>query len=293
MSINIPGLRVEEFTVPDEPKYRLNWSIYGETKTGKSTFGLSGTAGDGGGPIIVFDLDRRLEYVVQKHMDDKTILLHKINFPVVDPVSRKKDETVIKEANAQWDKFLELYDMALKSSQAKGGVRRIIIDTSTELFDLRLMAEFGRLMGINPRDRGGANAEYVEIMRRAEKYDASVIWLHHSKDEWENYVDENGKEKSKTTGRVILDGFRKSNTVAQIAARTSFNDKEKDPRKRFQVTIIRCGINSALNNKTFTSMEWAVYDDGGDVNDPPMIDYGPLAYISSLAVPETTPEDWL
>jgi hypothetical protein len=289
MTTKIPGLEKSKFEPPAEPRHRLNWTMFGDTKTGKSSFPL---IGEGGGPVVIFDLDRRLEYVVEQY-PGKEVLLYKVKFPKVDPMSRKKDEQVMKEANAAWDEFLTQYDMALQSSLVKGGVRRISIDTATELFDLRVMAEFGRLMGINPRDRGGANAEFVDIMRRPEKYDASVVWLHHCKDEWKNTVDENGREKSYTTGNVVLDGFKGAKRTTQILAQTNFNDGARDPRKQFEITIIRCGVNSKLNGQKFTSMDWAVYDDMADREDPPIVNYGPLAYISSLAVPSTSPEDWI
>lgn len=289
--LTIPGLEKGTFDTLDEPKNRLNWSVYGDTKTGKSSFPASGAEN----PVAVFDLDKRLERVdaLEELKKRDLLALFKVNFPKVDPMSRKADATVQKAANAEWDRFLTHYDMTLQSSQKAGGIRRISIDTATELFDLRLMAEFGRLMGINPRDRGGANAEFTEVMRRPERYDATVVWLHHAKDEWKNITDDNGKEKSITTGNVVLDGFNKANRVAQVVAKTMYNDKERDPRKRFEVHIIRCGVNSLLNGTKFTSLDWAVYDDDADKEDPPVMNYGPLAYISSLIVPTTAPEDWL
>jgi hypothetical protein len=290
MTTKIPGLEKGSFIVPPTAKYRLNWSIFGETKTGKSSFALTGAQN----PVVLFDLDKRIEGVeaIDRLKEQDLLAVYPVNFPKVDPMSRRMDEAVKKAANVEWDKWLEHYDMCLKSSEIEGGVRRIVIDTATELFDLRLMAEFGRLMGINPRDRGGANAEFMDVMRRPEKYNASVVWLHHAKDEWKTIVDDQGKEKSMTTGNIKLDGFNKANSTVQVIAKTSYNDKEKDPRKRFEVYIVRCGVNSKLNNSKFTSMDWAVYEDERDKEGIPIINYGPLAYISSLIFPDTTLDDW-
>jgi hypothetical protein len=289
-NISIPGLEKGQFEHLPEAKNRLNWSLYGETKTGKSSFPASGAES----PVAIFDLDRRLERVAAIEALDAAGLLARfpVKFPDVDPMSRKADEKVRTAANTEWDRFLTHYKMTLVSSGMKGGISRVSIDTATELFDLRLMAEFGRLMGINPRDRGGANAEMVEIMRMPEHFDASVIWLHHSKEEWKNTTDEQGREKSMTTGNIILDGFKKANSVVQIVAKTSYNDTVRDPRKRFEVTVVRCGINAMLNGKKFTSVDWATYDEDADKEDPPIVNYGPLAWISHLAVPGTEPEDW-
>lgn len=287
---SIPGLERARLSEPPTVKNRLNWSIYGETKSGKTTFALEGAES----PIGYCDLDKRCEGVEAfETVKNRGILAYyPVEFPKVDPMSRKADESVRRLANTEWDKWLETYDLLLKSSQLKGGVKRIVPDTATELFDLRLMAEFGRLMGINPRDRGGANAEFIEVMRRFEHYDANVIWLHHAKEEWKNSVDDQGREKSMTTGNYILDGFKKANSVVQVVAKTVYNDKERDPRKRFEVHVIRCGVNSKLNNTKFTSMDWAVYEDERDKESPPIINYGPLAYISSLIRPDSSPEDW-
>lgn len=284
----IPGLEKGAFERLATPKTRLNWSVFGDTKTGKTSLAMSGIER----PVVLFDLDKRLERVKAVEQADEAgkLAVFNIKFPKVDPMSRQMDKQVQKDANSEWDRFLKHYDMALESSMQTGGAGRVVIDTATELFDLRLMAEFGRLMGIQPRERGGANAEFTEVMRRVEHYDANVIWLHHAKDEWKNITDANGKEKSITTGNVVLDGFNKANRIAQVVVRTSYNDTVKDPRKRFEVTVLRCGVNSQLNGSKFTSLDWCVWDD--DDIEEPMIEYGPVAYISSLAVPTTDPGEW-
>ena len=282
-TVKIPGLETGKFEPPPAAKNRMSWCGFGETKTGKTSFGLSA-----GGPLVVVDIDRRLERVIDPFAEQKDIVVYRVDMPKVDPVSRKKDELVLKQAGEMWDKFLTHYDLALKSSMLPGGVRNIVIDTGTELFDLRLMAEFGRLMGINPRDRGGANAEFMEVIRRYEQYNASTIWLHHSKAEWKNVMDERGNEKGTTTGRQIVDGFNRVNSIVQNVVQTSFNDTAKDPRKRFEVTVLRCGVNSKINNLKVTSMDWAIWDE--DDKETPIANYGPFAYLSSLAVPGTEPE---
>lgn len=293
MSTNIPGLEGTDFKDPAAPKQRLVWSVYGDTKTGKSSFALWGPE-----PVVVADMDKRLEIVINDFISGKTtgapkiIKTMDIQLPKVDAASRKLDSAVQKQAELIWDRFLNNYDKALKSSMLSGGVRTIAIDTGTELLDLRLMAEFGRLLGINPRDRGGANAEFTEIMRRGESYNANVVWLHHVKDEWKTVVDDNGKEKSMTTGNVVLDGFNKANRIVQVVAKTNYNDAVKDPRKKFEVQIVRCGVNAMVNGMKFTSADWAVWDES-DKDAPPVINYGPFAFINSVIFPETTPEDWM
>lgn len=293
----IPGLEKTDFGELPPPQLRLVWSVYGETKTGKSSFALSGPD-----PIAIADTDRRLERVAQAfetgqalNGKPKTLTRMAVALPKVDPVSRKRDEVARSAAEKEWDRFLRNYDAALQSSQKKGGVRTISIDTGTELFDLRLMAEFGRLNGIPPRERGGANAEFIEVMRRGEQYSANVVWLHHSKEEWRNSKKTNSRgeevEDSAPTGKYILDGFKKANSIVQVVAQTHYDDAARDPRKRFVVEIKRCGVNGMLNNMKFTSLDWAVWDEEDKTT--PIINYGPLPYISSLAVPESSPDDWM
>lgn len=290
MATKIPGLDGPEFIDPPEPKLRLSWSLWGETKTGKSTFGLWGPA-----PLITFDIDHRIERVIDDFIDGtttgepKTIQVVRLDMPECDPVSRKKDEGALKVASQQWDKFLTAYDKALKSSMVKGGVRTIVIDTGTDLFDIRLLSEFGKLLGIQPWERGGANADFIEIMRRGEKYNANTVWLHYGKDEWKTQKTEKG-EVSAPTGGYVLDGFKKANSAVQIVARTNYNERARDPRERFEVILVRCGVgNSKMNGAKFTSLNWAVW---GDDKNTPIINYGPLAYISSQIITGTDPQDW-
>lgn len=291
MSTKIPGLEGAEFADPGEPKLRLSWSLWGETKTGKSSFGLWSPD-----PSVIFNIDHRIERVIDDFIDgtttgnQKVIKEVRLDMPECDPVSRKKDDAALKAASVQWDKFLTAYDKALKSSMVDGGVRSVVVDTGTDLFDIRLLSEFGKLLGIQPWERGGANADFIEIMRRGEKYNANTIWLHYGKEEWKTQKTERG-EVSAPTGGYILDGFKKANSAVQIVARTNYVE-HKDPRKRFEVQLVRCGVgDSRLNGAKFTSMDWAVWDEAD--KETPILNYGPYAYISSQIIKGTEPEDWL
>lgn len=298
----MPGINSTPFTAHAAPPHRVILSGMGETKTGKSSFVMWGPD-----PVLMFDLDRRLERVIEGFRDgtltnDSPRVVEAITLKLPKPPGerfftvskdlRDKDETERKAAEKLWNTFVTNYKGALDQSlKAPDGrpFRTIGIDTLTELQELRLLAEFGRLIGFRQRERGGANADIVELIRMADEYETNVVWLHQMKDE---YAKTKKQELDKATGQMtmvddsdktgkrVIKGYDKTPYITQAHLNFAFDDK----KKRFQIEVERCGVNADLNRRVFTAADWGTPDDGFVV--------GPFASIAS-EMTKTDVSEWL
>lgn len=274
--VDVPGLEQSDFEYPAlKTRQRVIYSIQGATKSGKSTFPFWGPS-----PIAVFDFDCRLEDVVQKAMlgklpgiPPKEIVYIPFKMPEVDIRSKKEDATAKRQGMEALEKFLRNFKKALESSLKPGGVRTISVDTATELMDVRLCAEFGRLVGIQPRDRGGLNQDMRAWMRSGENYNANVVWVHHVKDEWLKYTKSDGSEDSGKTGKLVLDGYNKADQCVQV------NLESICKGEKFFVKVLSSGLEPKTNGQTYGEKDWG--------------DDGPFAYISQLQKPKSSIGDWL
>lgn len=245
----IPG---SKFGAPIRKQNRWIVLGYGDTKCGKSSFFLN--APD---PIVVFDLDRRLEGVVDPFLDaGKIIEVLTLDLPRVKPLGKKgkidenEDAKVAAEARPVWDLIMEQYQLALEAS-LEGKVKTIIFDTHTEMVGLRLLKEFGRSSKIDPKDRGGLNADFAEIIRRSRNYPANVAHICHEKEEWKN---------NSPTGKMMPDGWNKLARAVDTVLRFDL-DRDND----VNITVERHGFGLVRNGEVFT--------EDGDWGDTPSFPY--------------------
>lgn len=295
----IPGLGkvAARLTQPPVPQQRLICSIEGHTKTRKSSFGLWGP-----GPVAVVDTDHRLEHVIvpdgkggwQFPLTGNVVVPHYVQLPPLDPMSRKKDDAAMKMAAAEWDKYVEFYAVFLESSLTPGGIRTVLMDDITEAYDLRLIAEFGRLQAIQQRDRGGANFDFVKLIDMGKDYRANVVWAAKVKEEWVT-IDEidpqtnQKKPKSMASGNWIPDGYKRLRQTVQVAFRAQVNDRVPQQinspgvglvpnPKRYEIEVIASGLNGETNGRRYSAADWG--------------EYGPFAWAAHEQIADTIPEEW-
>jgi hypothetical protein len=276
----IPGLEGTEFETPPNEELKVVYSLEGEPKTGKSTYPFFGP-----GPQAVLDIDDRLDGVVNKWLRGefeghpaKRIDRLPLALPKVDLKSRATDQSVLRQAEAEWRRFLDHFRKVGKSSRVPGGVRVLSIDNATGVRNLRLMAEFGRLSSIPQTARGQANLEMGALMRESRKFGCSVVWIHELKNEYGmvKTVDDQGNTVNKRdqTGNRILDGYDKTHYCVDVMLRTGWDGR----KKLFTVQVIQSGLNAKTNGKVYTEEDWD--------------ELGPFAFISSLQRPRTNPLEW-
>jgi hypothetical protein len=119
----------------------------------------------------------------------------------------------------------------------------VMCDTGTEAWELLRLASFGKLTQVMPHHYSKPNAEFRDLVR--EGFDATnVVWLHKMKDEYENYLDGKGQEKSRKTGGKSAKMMNDIPFLVECNVQTGRNDL--DTGCEFYATILDCRKNMEL-----------------------------------------------
>jgi hypothetical protein len=247
---------------------RIIMALSGHKGHGKSHFAFTAP-----GPIGYFNLDMGEEGVIQKFCDKKKIYPLLIPLPATsndegDGTDQAAKEAMVraikKEASTVWNKFIKAYYTAL----AEGEIRTIIIDTSSELWELLRLARFGRASNVEHLYTP-VNAEFKGLFQAAVKaVGTNVIFLHRYKEEW---------IKKNFTGNYIPAWFKGTPFGMQIVAHMRRIDPEEGEsgNAQFNVWIQDCRLNADLIGKTLPG---------------PLCNFPTLA---QMALPQTKAEDWV
>ena len=117
-------------------------------------------------------------------------------------------------------------------AQKDNGIRTVVADTASEIWELLRLARFGKLSQVMPMHYGPVNAEYKELLRKAANSDKNVILLHRMKSE---YVDE------KRTGKYERTGFGETGHIVQANLRCY-----RDSDNEWHVMVRDCRQNALL-----------------------------------------------
>ncbi len=217
---------------------RLIVSIEGEEKTGKDHFAF--TAPD---PIGVQSFDDGLEGVVEKFVNGlataggiaipkKQILVKEYRLPPNLAAEPNFDYTSV------WAAFVKDYRALLAA-----GVRTVIWDTATELWELLRMLRFGKLAQVQPHNYGPVNGEYVGLLREAYNAHSNLILLHSTRAEYVN---------DKATGKKERAGFNATGFKVQVNLKTFRVDSEEG--SEFSIKVLDCRQNGQLNGMLYEGM---------------------------------------
>ena len=233
-------------------KKRLIVSVQGQEKSGKTHFSLTAP-----GPIAYFGMDIGEEGVVDKFLDSgKEIYSADAQIKVPNTIVMTKGGPTL-DAEKAWEKM----KVALVTALSNGGVRTVVVDTATEMWELIRLARFGKLTQVMPMQYGPVNAEMRGLLRAAFESDKNVILIHKVKAEYVN---------DKRTGRMERAGFSDTGYIVQVNLRTYYDGEAGE----FGVEVINARQNMRLCGD--------LYD--GDICTFPMI--------ATMVLEDTSLEDW-
>ncbi len=202
-------------------------------KKGKTHFGLTMP-----GPICVFDMDRGLEGVIDKFVDQKDI-------QVVDyrgMVTLAKGQKATKDLfQPRWEKFNEDYLRALEAPLDV--VRSILLDTGTELWEYARLGVLGKLTQVPPLFYPEVNQQFRKVVDLALDHDKNLIITHKMKKEYKRGSGEEAKDS--WTGRYERSGFSEIGNLAQVILRHG-RRKEDGVVGDFFVEVLECRQNPSI-----------------------------------------------
>lgn len=254
----------DRFKLPGEVTPFHILSIQARAKHGKTDF-----AARAPGTIGFQSWDFGTDGVVQKHMDDKTILVaeYQLDLDVtadaamqaaarsgkadeLREIARQESEKQsAKIRKSAWEPFIKDYQGLLDEPS----VRTIVWDTATETNEVLRLTNFGKLEKNPQIAYGPINAELKALVRKAAERRKNLILLHQMSEEYS----ESGDGKSMATGRYK----RKGNNAIEylvhsfVEIRKTMDKKTKEPR--WEMEILEARFNPAASGKILTNPDWA------------------------------------
>lgn len=238
--------------VPDyedivEAPQRIVAASAAQQKRGKTTFGFSMPK-----PLAYLQLDANYEHALKRARaatKGKDAIRHLRYF--ADP------RADIKGANlAVWERLVRDFEYCVENFKS------VMVDTTSELLDVRKLAEFGRNTQILQIYYGGFYADLRWMVKHALDHDANVLFMHRMKKEYVN---------DSWSGGYELEGWR-----GIIYETQCFITHDRDQSGNFVTTIEDCGQDAALNGMTLSSED--------DEND--------FAHLATRIFRDSDLEDW-
>lgn len=256
------------FQLAPEPPQQHMVLAFSSTGAGKSTFSL-----DAPGPIAYCDIDYRALHAIKRAREGGKVVFHK-SIDSVRKASSLTEEQVKAAARKSFDAFVKAAEWACVQHE-KGNVATLVQDTGSEIYQLNMFAVFGRTDKIMKRDHGIPRHEFRSLTKMIRQSGLHLVMLCHEKEAYKNDA---------PTGRMTWAGFEDMGADVDTAVRLEMVNKkfpgEADKRTRFEMTVVKAGVNALMFNETYTSDDWEA------------VGMGPFSYLSLQTFEDSTPQDW-
>jgi len=261
------GIGGSDFTVLSAPRKQCVALIYGEVKSGKTTF-VTRYCPD---PVAFINFDQRSDYAVTEALRmGRKILYVGVNY-AADDITNLDHAKAKQLGQAAIAKTLRNLKWAVAESK-KGNIKTICLDTGTEYDEILKLAVRGTLetvQGDFGRSKNMMNEQWKRIFDIARGGNAHLIILARMQEVWVGNA---------PTGRFTARGNDQMEILADWSGHIRVKRKRKDPPK-FELEIVRSGVNIAEMGNIYTEDEWAELG-------------GPFAYACVNQYPDSELGDW-
>lgn len=232
MSVDRQKLKRTTFVpATDEARRRLIVCVQGLEKKGKTHFAL--TAPD---PIAFMSLDVGTEGVVEKfingeHAAKEIYISTYRNFIKRNLKGEVDTVATTNGAEREWSKFMKDYEIALGM-----GVRTVIVDTASEMWELLRLSAFGKLDQVPSFMYGPVNGTFRELVRMAYDSDTNLMLLHKYKKQYKS---------NEWSGKYERAGFGDVGYLSQVVVECDRKPKDKHgDGGEFFTKILDCRQNA-------------------------------------------------
>lgn len=216
-------------------------SISGLPKSGKNY--LAFTFPD---PTKVFCFNGGAEFVRAKYFADKKIEIANYTLPII-------ESTDMVWAAPVWQEFYQAY----KKDALEGKFQTLILDTGTEIENVCQQAVLEDAMEVaSDRGKDKTKLATTEYLARNLKMKAlfdltriqgvNLVMLNYLREKW---VKEKGEKTATNTGELVLDGWQRTETQADVNIEMS--TKAKAGKTVMVATIKSCRFDRDLAGKSF------------------------------------------
>jgi hypothetical protein len=240
---------------------RLVIASEGLEKQGKTNFGLTMP-----GPLVVFDMDRGLEDVVDKFVDEKDIQIVDYRGMMQGVATNKLKDMF----QTRWEKFNADYKKALEAPLDV--VRSILLDTGTEMWEYARLGVLGKLTQVPPLFYPEVNQQFRRIVDLALDHDKNVLITHKMKKEYKKGGGEDSKDS--WTGRYERAGFGEIGNLVQVILRNGRRFDRDEGWGEFYVRVEACRQNPDIVGEEFDGVMCA------------------FPFLATQIFPDTGMEEW-
>ena len=256
----------DRFKIPDtapDPFHIL--SIEGLDKSGKTDLACRAP-----GAVAFQSWDFSTQGVVQKYMDEKTIMVGEYTVtvdPQIDFDFRKEvlreaanesaDEQATRVMRESWKPFTTDYNQLM----ADPSIRTVVWDTASEVNEVSRLAHMGKLEKNPQLAYGPVNTEFKMLVRKAHEYRKNLVLLHQLATEYKE-VEVNGRAKSIETGRMK----RRGNASIGFLVHSYVEAFKVPPQRntagivtappKFMVRILTARLNPEADGTVLESPDW-------------------------------------
>lgn len=218
-------------------------------------------------PLALFHIDPNTEEIVNAALESGELNEGDVTlYPVPYPQSIFSDRDAVQvQARETWDeKFIE----PLRTVLEDGDVASIGLDTSTEIFELVMMADHGKTVQVLPEMRTKTNYQFKGLLSALKRSGKHICLLHRLKDHWESKIVE-GKDgetevRNKVQGQYEREGFNKTGFHVNIEACLMFSaTRGGTTANRFGLRVHRCLARPSLVTAQMDQAEFWDLDDEG------------------------------
>jgi hypothetical protein len=243
------GDRSAQFGQVRQMRHRLVVLASGLQKHGKNHWGFTAP-----GPIALHAFDEGWDDTANKFIKGFAGSVPKIikvcEYDVPEAVDKKRSVSLEEEADKIWSNFVANYRWSLDN------FRSVIIDTSTEMWELLRLARFGALSTGQTTSFGPVNAEMRKLLREAYNHNANVIFLqklgkNYVNREWDGTYTPKGFGDMAYEVQVVVRLWREDPNV--------FHAMVEDCRQKPELNGTDFDSSSGLN--TFATLGSLIYDD--------------------------------
>lgn len=229
----------------------------GESESGKTEFILSAP-----GPGIIVCLDRGHEAMLENAKPPDT-RRDDFGFDIINPV--KEGQT---DKNGYLDAWRDVKDNHIYRHIANPDCLTLGIDTDSDLWQLQLLADFGKSTQIPQIMRTQTNINRKAFTTRLFDCGKNIIGTNMLRDDYRTITDDNGKavlkdgkEQTYRTGARKRQGFPDQDYLWQIQIRHFKTEArylerlKKTIPSKFGIEILKCKVNGELVGTQFTGSE--------------------------------------
>lgn len=232
---------------------RLMVRIGGQLKVGKSTWALTAPC-----PIAYHNLNNRAEHVLDKFVGRG--------------VYEYKYDTLLAREQAEWQAQWNKFRSDFKEAVGHPQIRTIVIDTETDLWEMRRLAQWGRESSV-PDQYGAVNKDIRNIYDAVSGTNKNLVVISEMKKRYITKIVKTRtgeRELSEWNGSYEFAGWGNTGYKVEVNVEAAFDTKEHV----FSTKIVNCGINAILAGKVFEDAE------------------SNFPFLAAEVFPDTEPTDW-